>query len=144
MVSGAITFKLTTLLYNDLISAGYSLAIFNSVNKAGLLTLPTFSLPSINLGYGAIQNPTDDFSEIQGVKTSAPDWLCLFAPTLCLDRESVELPNGVVGEAILSLGSFFKKFWLLTFATVLLIFGLYLLAKSTDTGKAVINVASKI
>lgn len=132
-------------------------ALVNRPNySSGFFSVPNLYAPVAMLGMDSYTNPmptdptqgvpiVDDVNAIvpQPINDSALGLNFGQYPVECLVL-GANCPDNLLGQSIVSVGSIFKKIGVLFFALLLLAFGLYLLAKSTETGAAVVNVASKI
>lgn len=108
------------------------LTIPQSYYPARLLNLQDFSTPALP------QPEPLPFDDIQAQQTGLFD--CYYYGVNCGEN----LPSGLGTSVIDAIGGYLKYVGLLGLALILLGFGLFLLAKSTDTGKAAINLATKI
>ena len=108
--------------------------LLNQTTFDGQLTLPSNSFPSQTLGLNN-QNINGSLEEI-------------ILPQAILPTPDFGLGLGGFGSLFSeynnSVRDFFKNVYIAIFALILIGFGLYLMAKSTDTGSAILNVAKKI
>lgn len=129
-------------------------AFLNTPNFIGQLSVPNLYAPAFMLGNDTnintapsdpVQLATDD---IQQAVTDTNWFKCFYWGVGCADVDPnkgqspsfLDRFTGGTGDWTLLP----KNFGLLALALLLLAFGLFMLAKSTDTGKAVINIAGKV
>jgi hypothetical protein len=111
----------------------------NQTNYVGQLTLPNTFFPTQVLGLENIANPNETLDEI---KTQNIDWKS--AQEIPCLMFGINCQSGLFDKFTSVTGNYLKNVGLLALALVFVAFGLYLLAKQTDTGAAVINIAKKI
>lgn len=118
----------------------------NRPNYFGQLSLPPLTPIGFNNPLGAPDDNLNDPLQIPDTTNINDSKLGLNIgdyPIECLVI-GANCPDSMLGGAITNISNIFKKLGLLMLALILLAFGLYMLAKSTDTGKAVINLAGKV
>ena len=128
----------------------------NQPNYVGQLSLPNIlSVASLMDVQGLAQDISLDAAELLAneanrtdeIQPQAASWLwCVYNPysPQCIEKTIPYAKEGIIPSFGDFIGGVFKDAFLLIFALILVAFGLYMLAKSTDTGAAVINVAKKI
>jgi hypothetical protein len=118
------------------------------LNLPNLLTVASFADVA-----GMASDVTFDAAEVLAQEIQAPtqtpkggqkSWLtCMYYGVGCPD-EYYEPGAGILDRVGISLGGFFKNAGLLMFALILIAFGLYMLAKSTETGAMAVKAVTKL
>lgn len=134
--------------------SGGNFPLTNLQNNVGLLTMPNSFYPAFSLGIANFDTPNLAIFEDFETETSAPENAGLVEDAVnnFYDPFTCALTGYLCGNPELGLdgltkGTFtdvVKKIGIMVFALVILVMGLYLLAQSTKTGSAVINLASKV
>lgn len=114
-------------------SGGFSLP---PVTPYSLLNLN--NLPNISSATPPFVDSQGDKNQIINAQDDTPDCGSIWSiDPRC--QNSLQNPSGILNQ-FLSI-DFFKRFGLLLFALILVIFGLYMLARSTGADKVVISTA---